>query len=115
MRPILIAACALAVLCPIADAQISGRKELNTLPEVFTSTEHIATFLANDLEAVTIPAFPVIAEIKERLMALGAIGAMMSGSGPTVFGMFNSRTDADHAHTEIIQNSDWFVETTETI
>ena len=95
--------------------QVVGRKELNALPEHFSSPEHIATYLANDLEAVTIPAFPVIAEIKERLLALGAVGAMMSGSGPTGFGMFNSRESAERARSEISAGSDWFAEVTETV
>ncbi len=95
--------------------QITARKELNTLPDIFTSPQQIAAFLANDLESVTIPAFPIIAEIKELLTSLGAIGAMMSGSGPTVFGMFTTRADADHARDEIAKNNNWFVETVETI
>lgn len=44
--------------------------------------------LFNDLESVTIKRFPEIAVIKERLLADGAAAALMSGSGPTVFGLF---------------------------
>jgi 4-diphosphocytidyl-2-C-methyl-D-erythritol kinase len=44
--------------------------------------------MGNVLEDVTIPMHPVIASIKEDMMARGAINAMMSGSGPTVFGIF---------------------------
>ena len=42
----------------------------------------------NDLEPVTSRKYPEIEEMKERLLAVGASGAMMSGSGPTVFGVF---------------------------
>lgn len=44
--------------------------------------------LVNDLEAVTQRQLPVIQEIKRLLLAHGAAGAMMSGSGSTVFGLF---------------------------
>lgn len=44
--------------------------------------------LCNVLETVTIPLHPRIAQLKEELMRLGARGALMSGSGPTVFGLF---------------------------
>jgi 4-diphosphocytidyl-2-C-methyl-D-erythritol kinase len=47
------------------------------------------TALHNDLESVTIARYPVIARIKEMLLADGAAGALMSGSGPTVFGLFD--------------------------
>lgn len=44
--------------------------------------------LGNVLETVTIPAYPVIQEIKDSMLAEGAENALMSGSGPTVFGIF---------------------------
>jgi 4-diphosphocytidyl-2-C-methyl-D-erythritol kinase len=46
----------------------------------------------NDLESVTIARFPDLGEIKESLLASGAGIAMMSGSGPTVFGLFREET-----------------------
>lgn len=55
------------------------------------------SFLHNDLESVTAPRYPVINEIKDRLVSLGALGALMSGSGPTVFGVFAGREDAYRA------------------
>ena len=53
--------------------------------------------LHNDLETVTVERFPVIGEIKEELMGLGAAGALMSGSGPTVFGIFENERKAEAA------------------
>lgn len=50
--------------------------------------------LENDLEAVTASYFPVINTIKKSLIDAGASGALMSGSGPSVFGIFESK---DHA------------------
>lgn len=57
----------------------------------------IAGDMGNILESVTIPAYPVIAEIKERMLLSGALGAMMSGSGPTVFGLFDKEETAKAA------------------
>ncbi len=54
----------------------------------------IAGKMGNLLETVTIREYPVIQEIKEKMLELGAIGSLMSGSGPTVFGLF---TNADAA------------------
>lgn len=53
--------------------------------------------MENVLETVTIPAYPVINEIKRTMMDNGAIGSMMSGSGPTVFGIFDSPVAAKQA------------------
>ena len=57
----------------------------------------IARDMGNVLESVTIPAYPVIAEIKEHMMEHGAVGSMMSGSGPTVFGLFDDENTAQAA------------------
>lgn len=48
----------------------------------------IAAKMGNVLENVTIPLYPVIDMIKQDMLSHGAINAMMSGSGPTVFGIF---------------------------
>ena len=52
------------------------------------NVERIAQSMGNVLESVTIPLYPVINTIKQDMMNHGAINAMMSGSGPTVFGIF---------------------------
>jgi 4-diphosphocytidyl-2-C-methyl-D-erythritol kinase len=51
----------------------------------------------NDLEAVTIKRYPEIGEIKETLKQAGAAGVLMSGSGPTVFGLFLSEETATNS------------------
>lgn len=58
----------------------------------------IAADMGNVLETVTIPNYPVIAEIKEHMMEHGAINSMMSGSGPTVFGLFENEDKAVAAY-----------------
>jgi 4-diphosphocytidyl-2-C-methyl-D-erythritol kinase len=54
----------------------------------------VAASLYNGLEAVVEPAYPAISQMKAALMSAGALGAVMSGSGPTVFGVARS---LDHA------------------
>ena len=61
----------------------------------------IAGAMGNVLEDVTIPMHPVIARIKQEMIEAGALGAMMSGSGPTVFGLFTSRSSAREAQKRI--------------
>ena len=57
----------------------------------------IAADMGNVLETVTIPNYPVIADIKRHMTEHGAVGAMMSGSGPTVFGLFDDEETAAQA------------------
>lgn len=61
----------------------------------------VADAMGNVLERVTIPMHPVIEVIKNEMKAAGALNAMMSGSGPTVFGLFESRADAKNAQRRI--------------
>lgn len=60
--------------------------------------------LGNVLEDVTIPAYPIIGEIKKSMMDMGAINAMMSGSGPTVFGIFDDVDIAKNAYMALKSN-----------
>lgn len=55
---------------------------------LFAGFSDVAVSLENDLEEVTIPAYPELARIKKMLLDNGAEGALMSGSGPTVFAVF---------------------------
>ena len=57
--------------------------------------------LGNVLETATIPHFPVVGDLKEELKRLGADGVLMSGSGPTVFGIFKSEKHAQEAADEL--------------
>lgn len=61
--------------------------------------------MENVLETVTIPAYPVIEEIKNCMKDHGAINSLMSGSGPTVFGIFDKEEQAERARN-IIREKD---------
>ena len=52
-------------------------------------------FMENDLESVTLNEYPLLIKIKQWMMAQGAVGALMSGSGPTVFGIFTEVNEAN--------------------
>lgn len=58
------------------------------------NVQEIAENMANVLEEVTIGMYPEIEDIKQKLMEHGAMGAMMSGSGSAVFGLFASKEAA---------------------
>ncbi len=66
------------------------------------SLQGIIERLGNVLENVTVKAWPVIDTIKGRMKELGAAGSLMSGSGPTVFGIFVSENTAQKAYKELL-------------
>lgn len=78
---------------PQVDAQLEALEEGNL--------EKLVAHMGNVLERVTVPEYPVINEIKELMRANGALGAMMSGSGPTVFGIFTEYAKAKAAYQAI--------------
>ncbi len=61
----------------------------------------IASSMGNVLESVTVEEYPVIEEIKEMMKENGALNAMMSGSGPTVFGLYSDKRMAKEAAQKI--------------
>ena len=67
---------------------------LQTVPQVVKGMQ-------NDLEEVSERICPVIRKIKGRLRAGGALGVLMSGSGPTVFGIYANSEDAEKAENEM--------------
>ena len=106
------------VKCPVLIAKpgiaVSTKQVYNALDDCFDRVVHpdidglikdikandlagICNKMGNVLEDVTIPLHPIIADIKANMMENGAVGAMMSGSGPTVFGFFNDNKTAKAA------------------
>lgn len=61
----------------------------------------VVSRLENVLETAAIPHFPIVGEIKQAMAQLGAKGVLMSGSGPTVFGIFADRAAAETAAKEL--------------
>lgn len=65
----------------------------------------IGRILENDLETITSARFPIIDRIKQRLLEVGAAGALMSGSGPSVFGVFDNEEQAARARQHLISHN----------
>ena len=74
---------------PDIDGQLQALREGNL--------KLLAEKMGNVLETVTIPACPLIEQIKTDMRHAGALGSMMSGSGPTVFGLFETYDMAQEA------------------
>lgn len=76
---------------------IDGIVEALAAKDIYGVTDR----LGNVLETVTIPDHPVIADIKKQMMDSGAVNALMSGSGPTVFGIFDDEEKAAKAYEDM--------------
>jgi len=76
-------------------------KKKITRPLLKQSGFDASRHLCNDLETVTMAKYPVIASLKKQLLTHGALGALMSGSGPTVFGLFSDPHLAGEARQAI--------------
>lgn len=71
----------------------------------------MAKGLCNVLEEVTFELYPELARIKQELVENGAMGSLMSGSGPTVYGVFETRKDAKKAAAKMIHGNRTFIVT----
>ncbi len=69
----------------------------------------LCDILVNDLENVTIREYPQLEEVKRAMADSGAQGVLMSGSGPTVFGVFPDAASAAKAARELAGNQHWWV------
>ncbi|MYC27496.1 MAG: 4-(cytidine 5'-diphospho)-2-C-methyl-D-erythritol kinase [Nitrospira sp. SB0662_bin_26] len=81
------------------------RQTIPALPGALESVERassvswggILALMENDFEAALIDDYPVLADIKRTLLSMGAEGALLSGSGATVFGVFQEQAEAIRA------------------
>lgn len=108
-------ACHLVVVKPdidVSTAYVYGNLKADSLPfhpEIDGMTEAltqgnlkgITDRMGNVLETVTEKAYPIIANIKEQMRKLGAENALMSGSGPTVFGICKEKETAERIAADI--------------
>lgn len=72
--------------------------------EALKDVERLKDYLTNDLESVTLRRFPEISSLKDALNGAGASAALMSGSGPTAFGVFHDGAAA-RAAFEVLKAS----------
>jgi len=75
----------------------------------------VAAHMKNVLELVTIPRYGIVQEAKDRLLKAGALGSMMSGSGPTVFGIFLNTFAAVRACDDLAKDRRWQCFRTKTV
>ena len=71
--------------------------------------------LCNDLESVAMTLYSELSEIKTLLMRLGACGALMSGSGSSIFGLFDNDAFAQEAYEVLSQKKRWLIHLTDLI
>ncbi len=87
---------------------IDNHPDMDTVIECVKNSDlgGVAFNLENILENVTVKEYPFIQELKDIMIQRGAMNALMSGSGPTVFGLFDSKANAERTAVEIRNMSD---------
>ena len=91
-------------------SRLTSARSAAMMPFTFFAAKGIrglSLAVTNDLEDVVLAAHPEIAEIKRRLLSLGARHALMSGSGATVFGVFENVETSRLAHSEMRAAGYW--------
>ncbi len=83
------------------------RKEPSLLRSSFAHIVEILSILRNDLEGAAFSIYPQIREGKEELLAKGAQGALMTGSGPVIYGIFPSRAEAERTERIVALPRGW--------
>lgn len=102
---------------PVSTAQIYAEWDLawtnpsvvNTIYRPPKAASDLDGLLRNDLEFATQKAFPQVEDLQRALREAGAMGALMSGSGPTVFGVFPNAGAAAKAAERLASQQDWWV------
>lgn len=77
--------------------QIKKHPDVEKMVEAINNQDlkMLASLLSNVMEEVTIPEYPIIQDIKEVMLENGALNSIMSGSGPTVFGLYDDKESAE--------------------
>ena len=96
-----------AVVFQNLNLRLTKCKKIITRPFLKKTGFDVSLHLCNDLEAVTISKHPEVKSVKRQLIQQGALGALMSGSGPTVFGLFSDPAKACRAMQVLDRNSRW--------
>lgn len=86
----------------VLNGQPAGSEDI---PDSYRTKRDVAKILSNDLEKVTIKEIPIIGEIKEDLVKQGAIASLMTGSGPTVFGLFTDKAKLQKAYEKLAKRT----------
>jgi 4-diphosphocytidyl-2-C-methyl-D-erythritol kinase len=100
---------------PVSTAWVYGnlpakltKPSVNTsIASLLTGAGSLADLLVNDLERVSLSRYPKIGLLKRALLRAGAAGSLMSGSGSSVFGVFNSKRKAQDAFRGLRQEEEF--------
>jgi 4-diphosphocytidyl-2-C-methyl-D-erythritol kinase len=91
---------------------LTKRKFHFNLHGLLRTPKEISRLLWNDLEGVVSREYPQIGVMKKMLYSAGALGALMTGSGPTVFGVFSEKGGASEAYKKVqkmIRGRGWII------
>lgn len=83
------------------------KKESMRLRDSYGELADLLPVLKNDLESAALTRYPEIALMKKELLACGARGALMSGSGPVTFGLFSTRKEAERTGKAVALPAGW--------
>ena len=80
----------------IDEVEVKNKPDTEAMIEAIKKKdlEALSNTICNVLEEVTIPDYPIVQEIKDKMIAHGALNSMMTGSGPTVFGLYSDKKKA---------------------
>ncbi|MBJ6725333.1 4-(cytidine 5'-diphospho)-2-C-methyl-D-erythritol kinase [Geomesophilobacter sediminis] len=95
--------------------QLTADRPVAIIPNSYAGVKDVCGILSNDLEPVTFSKFPVVQELKELLAAWGAAGSLMSGSGATVFALFEDEATAKQVANRVTEEKGWFAEAVQTL
>lgn len=89
----------------IDNCEITNKPDTQTMKNALISgnIKEIADRLVNVMEPPAVAQHPEIEEVKNQLLSMGALGAMMTGSGSAVFGIFESHSNAHKCHKEMLK------------
>lgn len=87
-------------ICPM---EIKNHPDTKGMVDAIESQDlnKLASLVYNVMEAVTIPEYPIVAEVKNTMLKNGALNSIMSGSGPTVFGLYDDLKRAEDTIVEL--------------
>jgi len=89
------------------DRMEKKKSESLQIKNLYPTLADLMPVLKNDLESVALSKYPQIAHVKKELLAHGAEGALMSGSGPVIFGLFPAKKAAEQTEKVIVLPEGW--------
>ncbi|UFS68866.1 4-(cytidine 5'-diphospho)-2-C-methyl-D-erythritol kinase [Geomonas sp. RF6] len=95
--------------------RLTGEKVAANIPRLYGGVGDVCAILSNDLEQVSFERYPALPALKEELLTVGAAGSLMSGSGSTVFALFEEEKTAKAAAAEIGKRHGWLSVAVETL